>query len=137
MSDVFLGGTCNDSTWRENLIQLLDKNVNYFNPVVSDWNKEAQEREIYEKKNSKYNLYVITPLMTGVFSIAEVVDDSNKFPKKTMFCVLRRDIDKSGKRKYFDEGQIKSLEAVKSMVRANGAYVFDTLEEIANFLNKK
>lgn len=29
--DLFLGGTCNGSTWREELIELLDDNVNYFN----------------------------------------------------------------------------------------------------------
>ncbi|MGL5752690.1 MAG: nucleoside 2-deoxyribosyltransferase domain-containing protein [Paraclostridium sp.] len=49
---VFLGGTCNDSTWRDKLIPLLEDNgINYFNPVVDDWNKEAQLNEIKERSD--------------------------------------------------------------------------------------
>ena len=36
-------------------------------------------------------MFVITPLMSGVYSIAEVVDASNKNPKKTILCVLDDD----------------------------------------------
>ena len=36
---VFLGGTCNGSKWRNELIPSL--NVDYFDPVVEDWNEEA------------------------------------------------------------------------------------------------
>lgn len=39
MKKVFLGGTCNESAWREELIQML--NVDYFNPVVDDWTEEC------------------------------------------------------------------------------------------------
>ena len=36
MKKVFLGGTCNESTWRNELIPLLENaGVEYFNPVVS------------------------------------------------------------------------------------------------------
>lgn len=35
---VFLGGTCNESTWREKLIPMLK--IDYFNPVVKDWKSE-------------------------------------------------------------------------------------------------
>lgn len=127
---VFLGGTCNDSTWREKLIQKLK--IDYFNPVVKDWTKECQEREEIEKKKSKFLLYVITPKMTGVYSIAEVVDDSNKRPKRTIFCILEKDDDKM-----FDEGQLKSLNQVKKMVKNNGAIVCTNLDEVADFLNAK
>ena len=40
---VFLGGTCNNSTWRDKLIPLLK--IDYFNPVVEDWTEEAQQIE--------------------------------------------------------------------------------------------
>jgi hypothetical protein len=45
---VFLGGMCNDSLWRERLIPTLE--IDYFNPVVEDWNEEAQERELKERE---------------------------------------------------------------------------------------
>ena len=126
---VFLGGTCNESDWREKLIELL--NINYFNPVVDDWNVEAQLKEIEERKICDYCLYVITPKMTGVYSIAEVVDDSNKRPQKTVFCVL--DVDDG---KLFTSGQRKSLDAVGRLVVNNGGKYFNQLIDVANFLNK-
>ena len=89
---VFLGGTCNESKWRDKLIPML--NIAYFNPVVDDWNEECYQRELKEREVCDYCLYVITPLMSGTYSIAEVVDDSNKRPDKTIFCVLRKDISK-------------------------------------------
>lgn len=48
MKRVFLGGTCNESKWREELISKLDLNsIEYFNPVVEDWTKECMEIEKY------------------------------------------------------------------------------------------
>ena len=126
--NVFLGGTCNNSTWRDRLIK--DLKVPYFNPIVDNWDEEAQKKEDEQRKNAKFVLFVITPLMKGVFSIAEVVDCSNKRPETTIFCVLEKDDDKE-----FDESEIKSLNQVKKMVEGNGASVFDSLSEIANFLN--
>ncbi len=41
MKKVFLGGTCNESTWRDRLIKLLK--INYFNPVVKDWTPKKPE----------------------------------------------------------------------------------------------
>lgn len=121
---VFLGGTCNESTWREELIPLL--NINYFNPVVDDWTPECQQEEIRQRENCDYCLYVITSNMTGVYSIAEVVDDSNKRPEKTIFCYLPDG---------FSEGQLRSLKQVGSMVKGNGGKVFNDLKEISDYLN--
>jgi len=127
---VFLGGTCNNSKWRDVLISKLQ--IEYFNPVVDDWDDAAYQNELKERKSCKYVLYVITPKMTGVYSIAEVVDDSHKQPKKTLFCVLNKDGDD-----IFTEGQIKSLNKVKTMVKENGAHIFNTLSEVAIYLNSK
>lgn len=127
---VFLGGTCNNSKWREKLIKKL--NIDYFNPVVDDWDEEAQKREIKERKISKFVLYTITPLMKGVYSIAEVVDDSNKQPESTIFCILQKDEDKK-----FDKEQLKSLNQVAKMVKENGAQVFSNLNDVAEYLNKQ
>jgi hypothetical protein len=126
---VFLGGTWNDSKWRKKLIKLL--NINYFDPIVDEWNEEAIAEEIKQRKMCDYLLYVITPKMKGVYSIAEVVDDSNKKPNKTIFCYLDKEGDKE-----FDEHQIKSLEQVGKMIEENGGIFYKTLEDVAQFLNK-
>jgi hypothetical protein len=132
---VFLGGTCNESTWREDLIKKLD--IDYFNPVVKDWNDESYKEELKQREICDFLLYVITPKMTGVYSIAEVVDDSNKNPDKTIFCYLTTDKDDKDEEIKFSKGQIKSLDAVSKMVEKNGANCFTSLSEIADFLNKK
>ncbi len=125
---VFLGGTCNGSTWREQLIPMLQ--IEYFNPVVADWTPECQQMEIEERENSDFCLYVITPKMTGVYSIAEAVDDSNKRPSKTLFCVLGEDGDTG-----FTKFQLKSLLQTMKLINSNGAVAFADLKEVANYLN--
>lgn len=127
---VFLGGTTASSSWRGDLIPKLK--IKYFNPVVKDWSKEAQENELKQRKIADYVLYVITAKMEGDYSIAEAIDDSNKQPNKTIFCYLK---DDDGKK--FNETQIKSLDMVKRMVKENGGQVFDNLNDIAKFLNKE
>lgn len=150
MKKVFLGGTCNNSEWRETLIPAL--NIDYFNPVVDDWTEGCYQEELKQREICDYCLYVITPKMTGVYSIAEVVDDSNKRPSKTIFCVLEREtnwlwlsmvkknfpnklIEDTSKYIYFDECQLKSLDKVGVMVKKNGGQYFKSLREVAEYLN--
>ena len=128
MKKVFLGGTCNKSTWRNRIIIML--NIDYFNPVVDDWTEDCMAQEIQERQVCDFCLYVITPKMTGVYSIAEVVDDSNKRPEKTIFVGLRDD----GNQK-FSDGQWKSLGSVAKMIKSNGGQVFDNLKAVANYMN--
>lgn len=126
--EVGLFGTCNDSQWREALIPLL--NCKYYNPVVKDWNEEAQRIELEKRQTCDFMLFVITPKMTGFYAIAEVVDDSNKRPESTLFCVLETDDENE-----FTEHQMKSIKMTKNLIRENGARVFESLQDIADFLN--
>ena len=127
---VFLGGTMNKSQWREQMIPNLE--CDYFNPMVDSWDEKAQKEEERQKKLCDYLLFVLTPRMKGVFSIAEVVDASNKSPERTIFCILDEDDGH-----VWSKIQLKSLKAVEKLVRANGAMVFDSLGEITDFLNEK
>jgi len=127
MKRVFLGGTCNESTWRNRMmVYLYDEGLGYFDPVVDNWDGVAQANELQERKTCDFCLYTITPKMTGSYAIAEVVDDSNKRPEKTVFVLLRDD----GHLR-FSEGQWKSLVAVASMVKRNGGQVFEDLKSAA------
>ena len=127
---VFLGGTCNESNWRDILIKNLT--IDYFNPVVEDWTPECQEEEIKQRKTCNFVLYCITPKMTGVYSIAEVVDDSNKRPDKTLFVILKKDGSE-----IFTKVQLKSLEQVSKMVEKNGGKTFKTLDTVVKYLNEQ
>lgn len=121
---VFLGGTCNESTWRNRMmIHLHEEGLEWFNPVVDDWTEDCMKQEIKERQACDFCLYTITPKMTGVYSVAEVVDDSNKRPERTVFVLLRDD----GK-EHFNAGQWRSLNAVAKMVIRNGGKVFENLK---------
>lgn len=121
---VFLGGTCNNSTWRKDLIPKLK--IDFFNPVVEDWTPECMEEELRQREQCDICLYTISSEMKGVYSIAEVVDDSNKRPKKTVFCLLHAG---------FGDSELKSLGAVRDMVKRNGGEIFESIESLAEHLN--
>jgi hypothetical protein len=120
---VFLGGTCGKLDWRKYLISKL--NIDYFNPVIDDWTQECIVEENKQKEICDYNLFVITCEMKGVYSIAEVVDLSNKKPTRTILCILENG---------FSDGEIRSLNAVYDLVKKNGSVVFKSLDDVAYFL---
>ena len=122
---VFLGGTCSGYKWRDDLIPML--NCDYYNPIVKNWSEEDRLREVHERETADYVLYVITSGMKGVYSIAEIIDDSNKRPEKTIVCVLYNNID---------EQMSKSLSATLNLAKSNGATVLNSLEDIASFLKE-
>ena len=128
MKRVFLGGTCNGSNWRDILIPKLK--IEFFNPVVADWTEAAQERELLERKQADFVLYVLTPKMRGVYAVAEVADDSNKRPEKTILCILTEDSEE-----IFDAVELRSLTAVKDLILRNGAGFFSSLDLTAEYLN--
>ena len=142
---IFLGGTCNGSKWREaGFIPNLEPGIDVFNPVVDDWNDEAKKRELYERKHCDFCLYVITPLINGVYSIAEAIDDSHLRPKKTVFCIHNADflnyeniseppINKAITK--FSVELLKNLVQVGLMIRRNGGYYFNSLKESVWFFN--
>ena len=127
---VFLGGTCAGWKWR-NELQLLLK-CDYYNPIVENWSEEDRLREVHERETSDYVLYGITNGIKGVYSIAEVVDDSNKRPEKTLFLNLYKEDDR-----YFTKQMNHSLKAVENLLESNGVKVFNSIEEVSEFLNSK
>jgi len=127
MNKVFLGGTCNESTWRSKLIPVLD--VEYFNPVVEDWTPECQQIEEYEKANvCNIHLYVITNRMKGVFSIAEAIESAMTRDKQTILHIVPEG---------FSSAQLSSLQAVANMVRKHGgiSYLSEDLHRTARVIN--
>jgi len=124
---IFLGGTCNESTWRDELMKIVQ--VDMFNPVVDDWTPECQQNEMDEKDNKcNIHFYCITCQMTGVFSIAEVIDSVHNKNVRTILHIIPTG---------FTTGQIKSLQAVADLVNIRGgiAYVDDELKRSARVLN--
>ncbi len=65
-------------------------------------------------------------------SIGFVIDDSNKRPQKTLFCVLENDDSLR-----FDQFQIRSIYQVAKMVVENGGKFFTNINDVAKFLNNQ
>jgi hypothetical protein len=128
MKKVFLGGTCNGSLWRNDVIEKLK--MRYYDPAGEDWTPEMMEEELKQREECDFCLYVLTPKMEGFYSVAEIIDDSNKCPGKTIFNFINKDEGKT-----FSDVQIKSLKQVAKMVKENGAKYFETLQEVIDFLN--
>jgi hypothetical protein len=126
---VFLGGTCNGSTWRDQLIPMLKPSVDYFNPVVPNWTPAAQEEELRQRESADVMLYVLTPAGANLYSIAEVVEDSIKRPNNTVLVVLQ---DDNGK--VFEPHAVKAMKAISDMVWRNGGLVFPDLASLATAL---
>ena len=137
---IFLGGTCSNSTWREELLNKFDlvqlRNeyntlLKEKNPIVKEWTKERQIIEDYHRETDDICLYVITPEMKGFYSFVEVVDDSNKRPEKTILCVLEKANGKT-----YEEHIKKCVIKTMQLVKDNGVKVFDNLNDLSNYLNE-
>lgn len=134
---VFLGGTY-ESDWRNILIDILE--INYINPIQENLNiADEKELEICD-----YYLYVVTPRTNNLLDIAKVVNLSNKEPKKTIFCMLDKDINPAKQLSsdiriddfiYFNNTQLNSLTQIGNMIEENGGKYFTSLELVAKFLN--
>ena len=129
---IFLGGTCAVSTWRDELIPMLDEHVEYFNPQLPPgaWNEEAQKVEDLHRETDDIRLYVITPEGEGFYSFVEAVDDSNKRPESTILCVLE---EANGK--IFEGHMLKCALKTSKLVAENGVKVTNNLEDLASLLN--
>jgi len=138
---VFLGGTCAETTWRDELIPLLQENsINFFNPVVKDWTPECQAIEEDEKNNKcDVHLYVITKEMMGTYSIAEIINSTwqsilyGTNVKFTLFAVLDENTWQKHERKSFDA--IMRLMSDIAPNNSFGLYI-NNMNELAECLTK-
>lgn len=126
---VFLGGTCSGEKWRDKLIPLLT--CDYYNPIVKNWSEADRQREVKERESDDIIVYTITNGIKGVYSIAEVVDDSNKRPDKVIFCNL---YTTTGSRD--SEQMDHSLKAVENLIKSNGCQVCTSIEDLASLINQ-
>ena len=73
---VFLGGSCNPTTWREDsaipLLKMAD--VDFYNPQVADWHKGLEVLEAVAKEESAALLFVIDSKTRAIASIQEATE---------------------------------------------------------------
>lgn len=72
--EVFLGGSCNPTTWRKDLaIPALSKaGVTYFNPQVDEWYPELIDIEEQAKTSAFLLLFVVDNKTRAISSMVEI-----------------------------------------------------------------
>jgi ABC-type branched-subunit amino acid transport system substrate-binding protein len=89
---VLLGGTCGKNNWRnsfiESLVQRGVKRDLLLNPVVDDWNQEAQIREDEAKRTASFMLYYLADPQDenkiSAYSMVEAVMALYDDPERTV-----------------------------------------------------
>ena len=72
--DVFLGGSCNPTTWRQDtaIPYLKTQGITFYNPQQSNWVPEMIELEHQAKQTSQILFFVMNELTRNVVSMIEV-----------------------------------------------------------------
>lgn len=127
---IFLGGTVDDywrqefiKNWKDSVSDRKDlKDIDLFDPIVDDWNEEAQKKENEVKSSAFVNLFVITPKTIGAYSIAEAIECSHNSKTKVIFVMYDKynegfSADNSGRVE-------KSFRAIGDLIKShNGEFV--------------
>ncbi len=136
---VFLGGSCNPTTWRLTtaIPALTAAGVTFFNPQVKNWTKELEAAEAVAKVSCEAHLWVIDGQTRAVASMIEVAEWGVLDPGRLYLVVL--DVPAPRKRwwhsaKYHNErvGEVKDLNRGRVYLRGVAARhnipTFDTVE---------
>ena len=130
---VFLGGSCNPTTWRKDIaIPLLEENnVDYYNPQVEDWSPELMTTENYQKENAKYLLFVIDDETRAIASMIEAANYIG-LGRKVVLVI------KQVSNKTFAECEIKDLNRGRTYLHdiadQHNVIVFDLIEPAINYI---
>ena len=76
VGEVFLGGSCNPTTWRRDVAMPIFEAaaVPFYNPQVDDWTPELVEIEARAKEKAEVLLFVIDSQTRALASIVEAVE---------------------------------------------------------------
>ena len=125
---TFLGGTCATSTWRSQVIPMLNDDIPYFNPQLAPgkWNKQAALLEDACKTEAKVMVFVISPEGLGTYSGWEIHETATNSPERMIFATIG------------DLGdQTKGVNKIIDGLRAMGVTVCENLEEVAAAVNAR
>ena len=73
---VFLGGSCNPTTWREDVAipTFESKGISYYNPQVDNWTPDLAVVEAEQKESAQVLLFVIDAATRAIASILEATE---------------------------------------------------------------
>ncbi|XP_038045768.1 uncharacterized protein LOC119720226 isoform X2 [Patiria miniata] len=141
-TDVFLGGTCLDTTWREEIaIPCLERHgLSYFNPKVADWSMSNIALEAIAKDTSLYLLFVISATSRGIASMIEVAHYVGQ-GRKVVLCIqhMKHGLcvygEKLTERAITDYNRARSYLA--DLTERRGLALYDDIQETIDALVQK
>lgn len=128
---VFLGGSCNPTTWRTRLaIPLLDQyGLTYYNPQVEEWYEELVAEETFAKTHARCILMVIDKKTRAIVSMNEAIEymvGKNNINQVVLVVVQDFEQDVENTKSTNDDLAIaRSL--VKELAKKNNIPCFNTI----------
>lgn len=143
--EVFLGGSCNPTTWRADVaIPTLKKlGITFYNPQVSEWTPDLLELEHRAKEKAKVLFFVMDPQTRSTAGAIEVANIAGRNSKHLVLVLLPY----SQQQKILNETLTldeymdlsRNQQLLKQLVRRRGLPVLDkvslALEHIKNILS--
>lgn len=135
---VFLGGSCNPTTWRRDIaMPLLERaGVTYYNPQVDEWSEELIAVETRAKASATLLLFVIDGLTRAIVSMNEVTE---LICRGRQVVLVTQDIEDGceiGDERITGR-ELKDLNRGRSYLRElagrSGVAVFETVEEAVHY----
>ncbi|KAJ6633543.1 hypothetical protein Bhyg_16976, partial [Pseudolycoriella hygida] len=131
--EVFLGGSCNPTTWRKDVaIPALDEfGISFYNPQVSDWTPDLIELEHRAKEKARVLFFVMdseTRASAGAIEAAHIAGQNSRHlvlvlhPYKPDQCILNEPISSQ---EYIDLK--RNQELLKELVIRRGIPVLDSI----------
>ncbi|XP_026821077.1 uncharacterized protein LOC113559444 isoform X3 [Rhopalosiphum maidis] len=137
--DVFLGGSCNPTTWRKDLAipYLQDAGVSFYNPQVDHWSQDLIEIEHAAKESAAILFYVIDSQTRNVVSDIETANFAANH--KNLVLVIHPQDAVAGSViagepiSYREAEDIRDALTMLHKIAANqGTLVFDNIPEALN-----
>ena len=132
---VFLGGTCNNSTWRDKLIPYLQSlKIAYFNPVVETWTDADKLNKVIEKEQCEVHLYCISKEQKGYFSIFEIAHSLYALQKEVVFVIEEEGMDPKVINSLNEIGKYVAMENNGYFCDSKQLFLLEVLKKLQNRL---
>lgn len=131
--EIFLGGSCNPTTWRQDEAIPLLKNlgITFYNPQVAQWCHELIEQEHEAKQNASVLFYVIDNRTRNVVGIIEAANFAGGNRKLVLVVnPYNGPGDSINGESISDQEYLdlrKSLDLLKDLMKKKGIPTFDTI----------
>lgn len=138
---IGLFGTCGDTTWRKDFINIYNElKINYYNPQKDDWKIEDAELEADHLTNDDIVLFPVTNETYGLGSLGEVgfsILQAIKLNEKRYFIVLiDKDVSNVPK-EHYDERTAKESIKMRALIKQHlnkldmpNVYFVSTMDEM-------